>query len=189
MTSLNTRIRVYITFPFLAARTHEAATMSDIVQEPIVVVSDPSQVKVKLFNRWSFDDVQFCSSFNPACPALSKVPHVLVLRRGWLALREANLKIGFCTNRHGQFHLGHTIQRPCFSYILEEYERGREKSGEQKWQREVNDYLGLGLQFARGVCLASSREKISGCNKCKVLTVLENSEIKRDGGREMLCET
>ncbi|KAK2376068.1 hypothetical protein QL285_076903 [Trifolium repens] len=32
--------------------------MSDIVQEPIVVVSDPSQVKVKLFNRWSFDDVQ-----------------------------------------------------------------------------------------------------------------------------------
>ncbi|WJX09582.1 hypothetical protein P8452_00399 [Trifolium repens] len=63
---------------------------------------------------------KFCSSFNPACPALSKVPHVLVLRRGWLALREANLKIGFCTNRHGQFHLGHTIQRPCFSYILEE---------------------------------------------------------------------
>ncbi|KAK2391310.1 40S ribosomal protein S5 [Trifolium repens] len=32
--------------------------MSDIVQEPIVVVSYPSQVKVKLFNRWSFDDVQ-----------------------------------------------------------------------------------------------------------------------------------
>jgi hypothetical protein len=32
--------------------------MSDIVQEPIVVVSDPSQVKVKLFNRWSFGDVQ-----------------------------------------------------------------------------------------------------------------------------------
>ncbi|KAK2454553.1 ribosomal protein S7 [Trifolium repens] len=28
------------------------------VQEPVAVVSDPSQLEVKLFNRWSFDDVQ-----------------------------------------------------------------------------------------------------------------------------------
>ncbi|CAI8602308.1 unnamed protein product [Vicia faba] len=30
-----------------------------VVQEPVAVVSDPSQIEVKLFNRWSFDDVQF----------------------------------------------------------------------------------------------------------------------------------
>ncbi|KAK2400774.1 ribosomal protein S7 [Trifolium repens] len=28
------------------------------VQEPVAVVSDPSQLEVKLFNRWSFEDVQ-----------------------------------------------------------------------------------------------------------------------------------
>ncbi|CAJ2679734.1 unnamed protein product [Trifolium pratense] len=28
------------------------------VLEPVAIVSDPSQIEVKLFNRWSFDDVQ-----------------------------------------------------------------------------------------------------------------------------------
>jgi len=95
-----------------------------------------------------------------ACPALSKVPHVLVIhgesdgrvdcikvclgsiylvsclqdwlrKAGWkiltcyttsLIVREANLQSGFCTNHHCQFHLGHTIQRPCCLYILKEWE-------------------------------------------------------------------
>ncbi|KAL5058051.1 hypothetical protein RYX36_029655, partial [Vicia faba] len=30
--------------------------MAEVVQEP-VVVSNPSQIEVKLFNRWSFDDI------------------------------------------------------------------------------------------------------------------------------------
>jgi hypothetical protein len=36
------------------------------VQEPVAVISDPSQLEVKLFNRWSFEDVQvdFLSLFN-----------------------------------------------------------------------------------------------------------------------------
>ncbi|XLU99750.1 hypothetical protein S245_014090, partial [Arachis hypogaea] len=35
----------------------EIAGMANVVQEP-GIVSDPTQIDVKLFNRWSFDDVQ-----------------------------------------------------------------------------------------------------------------------------------
>nr|AFK48366.1 unknown [Medicago truncatula] len=32
--------------------------MADVIEEPVAVVSDPNLIEVKLFNRWSFDDVQ-----------------------------------------------------------------------------------------------------------------------------------
>jgi len=32
--------------------------MAEVIEEPVAVVSDPSLIEVKLFNRWSFDDVQ-----------------------------------------------------------------------------------------------------------------------------------
>jgi hypothetical protein len=42
----------------------------------------------KFFRFYLFHFSEFLSYFlGVACPALSKVPHVLVLRRGWLALR------------------------------------------------------------------------------------------------------
>jgi len=34
------------------------AAMADVIEEPVAVVSDPNLIEVKLFNRWSFDDVQ-----------------------------------------------------------------------------------------------------------------------------------
>nr|XP_029153474.1 uncharacterized protein LOC114924098 [Arachis hypogaea] len=38
-------------------RQHVPQGMANVVQEP-GIVSDPTQIDVKLFNRWSFDDVQ-----------------------------------------------------------------------------------------------------------------------------------
>lgn len=32
--------------------------MAEVAQKPDIVVSGPSQIDVKLFNRWSFDDIQ-----------------------------------------------------------------------------------------------------------------------------------
>ncbi|KAI5419709.1 hypothetical protein KIW84_043756 [Lathyrus oleraceus] len=32
--------------------------MAEVAQKPDIVVSSPSQIDVKLFNRWSFDDIQ-----------------------------------------------------------------------------------------------------------------------------------
>lgn len=32
--------------------------MADVIHEAAAIVPDPTQIDVKLFNRWSFDDVQ-----------------------------------------------------------------------------------------------------------------------------------
>ncbi|KEH41731.1 putative ribosomal protein S5/S7 [Medicago truncatula] len=60
-----TKIRVYH-IPYslhsqqlqFGCRIHHIHAMADVIEEPVAVVSDPNLIEVKLFNRWSFDDVQ-----------------------------------------------------------------------------------------------------------------------------------
>lgn len=89
------------------SRSIAYAAMADVIHEP-VIVPDPTQIDVKLFNRWSFDDIKvlILSIFFPS----QKFPFLFHTVMCW----SSNL----CNNAHIKFHSILPISKMHKSYHI-----------------------------------------------------------------------